>query len=283
MADFSETSPYKSDVLQGTVAVVTGGGSGIGFVIAQQLGLHGAKLVIMGRREQMLQQAVSRLTEQGVDAALMQGDVRDTDSCASVCNFASERYGGLTMLVNCAAGNFMSLSEDLSSNAYKTVLDIDTLGTFNMCQAAFPFLKQAKNANIVNITVNSKWREGRTWYQMHAASAKAAITTMATTQALEWGVHGIRVNCVGPGFIDDTPALAKMANDDLKQMMCRAVPLGRLGKRFEIAMAVLFCSVSPYVTGETVVVDGGEWLYPGEPLVPREMMSALANSRKAKL
>merc|ERR1712146_552573 len=98
---------------------------------------------------------------------------------------ASQRSGGLSALVNCAAGNFLAAAEDLSSNAYSTVLGIDAVGTFNMSQAALPYLKQARNPNIVNITVNSKWKEGRMWYQLHAASAKAAISTMATTQALE--------------------------------------------------------------------------------------------------
>eukprot|EP00160_Parvularia_atlantis_P021535 Unigene9374_Nuclearia_a/m.28613 Unigene9374_Nuclearia_a/g.28613 ORF Unigene9374_Nuclearia_a/g.28613 Unigene9374_Nuclearia_a/m.28613 type:complete len:195 (+) Unigene9374_Nuclearia_a:25-609(+) len=145
-----QTSPFRADTLRGRVAVVTGGGSGIGYEIVRQLGLHGAKVAIMGRREGPLKAAIEALTVEGVDALAVPGDVRLPEDCAKLVEQAVRRFGKVNILVNNAAGNFLSPAEDLQPKGFKTVLEIDTMGVFNMCHAAFPELKKAGEALIVH-------------------------------------------------------------------------------------------------------------------------------------
>jgi peroxisomal 2,4-dienoyl-CoA reductase len=128
-------SPFRDNIIAGRRAVISGGGSGIGFEIARQLGLHGAAVCIMGRRENVLQTAVDRLRADGVRHAIFcQGDVRDFDSCAAVAARAVGVFGGVDILVNCAAGNFLSPAEALNAKGFRVVMEIDAFGVFNMSQ-----------------------------------------------------------------------------------------------------------------------------------------------------
>jgi len=129
-------SPFKSDVASGRVALITGGGSGIGFEIARQLGLHGAKIVLMGRREGPLKAAVSVLAGEGIQAIAVSGDVRGIEDCKKVVKTAVDTFGKLDILVNNAAGNFLSPAEDLTPNGFKTVIEIDLMGTLR-CWGGF--------------------------------------------------------------------------------------------------------------------------------------------------
>lgn len=145
-------SPFVGSVLAGRRALVTGGGSGIGLQIALQLGLHGARVAIMGRSKEKLDKAVIFLRSEGVNALAFQGDVRHGPSAVAVLDAVVREMGGLDILVNNAAGNFLCLLEDLSLNAFKTVVDIDLVGTFNMSKASLEALKASGNGVIINIT-----------------------------------------------------------------------------------------------------------------------------------
>jgi peroxisomal 2,4-dienoyl-CoA reductase len=259
----AESSPFKGDILKGKVALITGGGSGIGFEIAKQFLAHGAAgVVIMGRREPMLQQAVEMLEKEGGKALYARGDVRDSDDCLRAVDTAVSHFGRLDVLVNSAAGNFLSTLEDLTPKGFKTVLEIDTMGVFNMASAAFGPLKECGSGNIINITATLHY--GATWWQGHPSAAKAAIDSLTRSMALEWGAYNIRVNGIAPGPIADTPGMTKLSGGAdpklMDKMMETSVPLGRAGSKFEIASSAIYMLCNPYITGQDLIVDGGNWL-----------------------
>lgn len=295
---WSSASPFRNDILSDRVALVTGGGSGIGFEVARQLGLHGAALVIVGRRENFLQDACDKFRAEGIRAEYCAGDVRKQEDCARCVQKAVDSFGFLNVLVNGAAGMFpASLGESMTPNGFKTVMDIDVLGTYNMSFCALPELKKTGQAVVLNITVPKHYLEGRNWWVGHMQAAKSAITTLSHTMAKEWAEYGIRVCNVGPGAIADTPATLKTGStaglsDRAKDLTAEGiprnpqVPLGRWGKSFEVAMAVLFLCVSDYVTAETLMVDGGWWLGPPlnapTPAMPgRETLAKVTRANEA--
>ncbi len=162
-------SPFHGQVLAGRRALVTGGGSGIGLEVAKQLGLHGARVAIMGRTASKLQEAEQQLRSAGVGEVLcVQGDVRDAASGAAAVRQVAERWGGLDILVNNAAGNFLCLAEDLSVGGFKAVVDIDLVGTFAMSRAALEQLKKAPHGGVV-LNMSATLHYGATPYVLHAA------------------------------------------------------------------------------------------------------------------
>ncbi|RQM25985.1 hypothetical protein B5M09_000813 [Aphanomyces astaci] len=238
--------------------------------VARQLGLHGAKVVIMGRRQAVLEQAVNSLVADGIDAAFFAGDVRRPEDAQAAVEVAVKTFGTLNVLVNGAAGNFLSTAENLSTNAFRTVLDIDAVGTFNMSTAAFPVLKHNSGV-IVNISANL--HQHATWYQAHAAAAKAAVDSLTRSLALEWGRFKIRVVGVAPGPTADTPGIAKLSGG-MEDLASQVVPLGRMGTKTEIGQVVVFVvsSAGAYVTGDTILADGGHYLHQ-DPVVPPDMVA----------
>uniref|UniRef100_A0A2P2I4P4 Peroxisomal 2,4-dienoyl-CoA reductase [(3E)-enoyl-CoA-producing] n=1 Tax=Hirondellea gigas TaxID=1518452 RepID=A0A2P2I4P4_9CRUS len=277
-------SPFHSNVLSGRVAVITGGGSGIGFGIAQELARHGARIVITGRRKQFLADAVKILTDEGFQASYLAGDVRKFDNCESVVNFAVSKYGSLDILVCSHAGNFLAPAETLSSNGFRTVIDIDTVGVFNICRAAFAPLKKSQGSII---HISATLQIGASWYQIHASAAKAAIDSITRSLALEWGSYGIRVNGIAPGAVNDTPGLQKltlgMSAEKVNKMLGPLTPLGRICTKFDIAMVIIFlCSAGgAFLTGETILMDGGAWLAGPAPF-PRDVAIKMSRSVESK-
>eukprot|EP00042_Codosiga_hollandica_P041380 m.368380 g.368380 ORF g.368380 m.368380 type:complete len:294 (-) comp56101_c0_seq1:898-1779(-) len=277
-------SPFRHDLLAGRVAVVTGGGSGIGFEIARQLAKHGAKVVLMGRREKFLSDAAQLLRDQGLSATFLAGDVRDSADAQKVVEKAKSSFGRLDILVNAAAGNFLANAHELSPKGFRTVMEIDTLGVFTMCHAAFPLLKAAGSAAIINITATLHY--GATWYQAHASAAKAAIDSLTRSLGLEWGAFGIRVCGIAPGPIADTPGMNKLAGGldaaAVAELVVPAIPIGRLGTTRDIALATVYLvsEAGSFITGETLVVDGGNWLAE-PPRVPRELIGELSRGAEA--
>mmetsp|Transcript_23209 Transcript_23209/g.64450 ORF Transcript_23209/g.64450 Transcript_23209/m.64450 type:complete len:293 (+) Transcript_23209:117-995(+) len=277
-------SPFRGDCLSGKVALVTGGTSGIGLEIATQLGKHGARVVVMGRRAAVMEEAVGSLRKAGIDAAGLQGDVRSVEKCELVVKQTVEKFSRLDILVNCAAGNFLVAAENLSANGFRTVMEIDALGVFSMSRAAFPALKQSGDAVIVNISATLHY--GATWYQVHASAAKAAIDSITRTLGLEWGTFGIRVTGVAPGPIGGTAGLAKLGGGfggDAEQKVLETVPVGRMGEKWDIAMACVYLSSSAgkFISGETLVVDGAAWMWK-PPVAPREVITQLSRGVESK-
>lgn len=264
-----DASPFRETVLEGKVALITGGGSGICFEIATQFGLHGARVAIMGRRQLVLDAAVASFRSLGIQAVGIQGDVRKQEDATRAVETTVKEFGRLDILINGAAGNFLVAAEDLSPNGFKTVMDIDVLGTFTMSHAAVKYLKQggqgkgpSEGGAILNISATLHYTA--TWYQIHVSAAKAAIDSMTKSLALEWGTdYGIRCNTLAPGATAGTPGLYKL-NPEEAQVSPEGyhIPLGKFAEKWDIAMAAIFltCQTGKYINGALLVVDGGEWL-----------------------
>ncbi|CAM9619147.1 unnamed protein product [Ascophyllum nodosum] len=264
-------SPFRPECLGGKVALVTGGGSGIGYEISRQIGLHGARVVIMGRREKFLTEAVDQLRADGVIASFFAGDVRSRESAEGAVEFTVKTYGRLDALINGAAGNFLANAHELKLKGFKTVMEIDTVGVFNMSTAAFPALKESGSGAIINISMTLHY--GATWFQAHASAAKAAIDSLTRTLALEWGSYGIRVNGIAPGAVGNTPGMAKLGPGLGADYAKKKIPLGRIGTTFDIGIAAVFLlsAAASHVSGDTLVVDGAEWLHKDPWIAPEQV------------
>jgi peroxisomal 2,4-dienoyl-CoA reductase len=259
-ASSAPSSPFRPDAFAGKVVWITGGGSGIGLAIAAAFVAHGARVAVSGRSAERLAAAVDLLgPEQAVGFPL---DVRSAESVASVAGAVAAHFGRIDVLVNSAAGNFLAPAATLSGNGYRTVLDIDAVGTFQTSRAAFDAWMRDHGGSIVNISATLHY--GGTPLQVHAASAKAAVDAMTRTLAVEWGPVGVRVNAVAPGPIDGTEGVARLVPPGTRAALERGIPLRRFGRPDEIAGATLFLAsdAASLVTGAVLVADGGAWLVP---------------------
>lgn len=263
----SHPSVFAPNLLVGKVALVTGGGSGIGAGIAKRLAEQGAKVALVGRTLEKLEAVAKDIASAGGTARSYACDVRDYGALEAAVNAAASELGGLHILVNSAAGNFLAPAAALSANGFRSVVDIDLCGTFNACRASFAHLSKNPGSTIVSISATQA--NVPTPLQCHAGAAKAGIAKLTQDLALEWGRSGIRVSAVAPGPIEDTEGMARLAPPDAEKNLKRRVPLGRYGTIDEIAAAVLYL-VSPagaYVTGSTLLVDGGMSLLGAGPFL----------------
>jgi peroxisomal 2,4-dienoyl-CoA reductase len=257
---------FRSDILEGRVALVTGGGSGINLGIARAFVAHGASVSLVSRTQEKLDAAAAELSPDGSRARGFAADVRDPDGLAGAIASTIEAFGKIDILVNGAAGNFLAPAAQLSPNGFKTVIEIDTIGTFNASRLCFEHLIASKGV-ILNVSATQAWVP--TPLQVHAGAAKAAIEKMTQDLALEWGPMGIRVVGIAPGPIDDTEGMRKLSTPQLREKLIGSMPLGRWGTTDEIGTAAVFlCSdAGNFVTGTTLVVDGGQSLIGAPPFL----------------
>ena len=251
-------SVFANKVLEGHVALVTGGGTGICRGIARELAAHGAAVCITSRKQEVLDETAAQMREEtGGDILAMAADVRKPDDLEAVVAKTVETFGSLDTLVNGAAGNFLAPAVNLSSNTYKTVIEIDLQGTFNASKAAFEHLKASKQGLILNISATLQLHG--TPMQVHACSAKAGIDAQTRCLAVEWGPH-IRVVGIAPGPIGDTEGFRRLAPGDLGKKMQQKIPMRRFGAIKEVADLAVFLrtGAANYINGTTIVIDGGE-------------------------
>ncbi|KAK4398752.1 Peroxisomal 2,4-dienoyl-CoA reductase [Sesamum angolense] len=246
-------SPFKPHLLEGKVALLTGGGSGIGFEISTQFGKHGASIAIMGRRKAVLDDAVSALKSLGIPAVGFEGDVRKWEDAQRVVEATVKHFGKLDILVNAAAGNFLVAAEDLSPNGFKTALKYLKKGG--------PGRSSSSGGFILNISATLHYTAS--WYQIHVSAAKAAVDALTRNLALEWGTdYDIRVNGIAPGPIGDTAGLSKLLPKEINNKTRDYMPLYKVGEKWDIAMAAVYLAsdAGKYINGTTLIVDGGLWL-----------------------
>ncbi|NXJ19382.1 DECR2 reductase, partial [Dicrurus megarhynchus] len=250
------------DLLAGQVAFITGGGSGIGFRIAEIFMRHGCRTVIASRNLQRVSEASKKLVAAtGQQCLPLSIDVRQPQTIAAAVDEALKEFQRIDILINGAAGNFLCPASALSFNAFKTVIDIDTMGTFNTSKVLFEKYFRDHGGVIVNITATLSYR-GQA-LQVHAGAAKAAIDAMTRHLAVEWGPNNIRVNSLAPGPITGTEGFRRLGGKSAeKSDLFSVIPLQRAGNKTEIAHSTLYLAspLSSYVTGTTLVVDGGSWL-----------------------
>jgi NAD(P)-dependent dehydrogenase (short-subunit alcohol dehydrogenase family) len=250
-------STYLSpQLLNGTSAFITGGGSGINLGIARCFAQVGADIAICGRTQERLDAAAEELSELGARVSTSVADVRDPDAVAAAFAKARMDIGPISTVVCGAAGNFLAPAEEMSSNGFRTVIDIDLLGSFHTALAAFDQLRETHGSLLF---VSAGQSDAPYLFQAHVGAAKAAIDSLMRHLALEWGPHGIRSNAIVPGPIEGTEGMKRLAEQVGRKAWTDGIALGRFGTPEEVgAMAVVWASpLASFVTGAKIVVDGG--------------------------
>ena len=250
---------FAENILQGKVAFVTGGGTGITGGIARALAEAGAKIAITSRKMENLEKMRETIEAGGGMCFAVAADVRDFQAVEKAVAETIARFGKIDIIVNGAAGNFLCAAEELSPNGFATVVDIDAKGTFNVCRAAFAELKKSRG-QILNISATLHYLA--TPYQIHVSAAKAAVDAITRNLSVEWGKYGIRANGIAPGPIEDTEGMSRLIPEPIKENLKKRIPLQRFGRIADIENAAIFlCSdAANYINGVTLVVDGGHWL-----------------------
>jgi 2,4-dienoyl-CoA reductase [(3E)-enoyl-CoA-producing], peroxisomal len=272
---------FRDGLLDGQVALITGGGSGIGRGIADGLASLGAHVVLASRKLERVELAATEIRAAGGRASGIAVDVREPERVQQMMADVQREHGRIDLLVNNAAGNFYAPSESLSANAWKSVIEIDLYGTFFCSQAVLPVMRAQGGGAIVNISMTLHYRG---WPLMaHATAAKAGIDALTKTLAVEWARDRVRVNAIAPGPIPtegvkkaftpppsadgviDVFAQERAMDDYAKRM----IPLQRFGSPEDIANMVAFLAspAGAWITGAIMVVDGGEWL--AKPPLPK--------------
>ncbi len=253
-------SAFRDDLLDGKTAFVAGGTSGINLAIAGRLARAGAKVTVLGRDADKARGAAEGIVRAGGVAAHAAADVRDYAAFSAALGEHRARYGEIDVLVNGAAGNFVAPALGMSANGFRAVVDIDLLGSFHGCRAAYEHLRKP-GASVLNISAPQAFQAAP--LQSHVCAAKAGVDMLTRCLAIEWGGAGVRVNSITPGPIDDTEGMRRLApGDEQRRKALAGVPLGRFGTKDEIAELALFlCSPSAtFITGAVLVCDGGQSL-----------------------
>jgi NAD(P)-dependent dehydrogenase (short-subunit alcohol dehydrogenase family) len=251
-----QTSYFTPGLLDGQVALVTGGATGIGKQICRVLGGHGATVIMASRKQEVLEQSVEELAGEGIDVDYGVCDVRDALAVQAVVDKVVSDRGRLDVLVNNAAGNFPAPLSNISPNGFKAVVDIDLLGTYNVTRCAFEAWLRDHGGNIVNIS--APFAQKGIAYQSHVAAAKAGVDSLTRTCAVEWGPYGIRVNAIAPGTIAGTEGVRRFAAAVTGGDERPRNPLGLEGEGSDIGHLVLYlCSpMGRFISGQVIAVDG---------------------------
>ncbi|MBI1813555.1 MAG: SDR family oxidoreductase [Deltaproteobacteria bacterium] len=262
-AGLVETPPipkrvFVPDLLKGQVALVTGGGTGLGRVIAQTLAEAGADLMLAARRIEVLDAAAAEIratTGRRVETCVV--NIRERAAVEALAEQAQQRFGAIDILINNAGGQFAQAARDFSPKGWSAVIETNLTGTWNMTQVFGAQMLAGQGGSIINITAVT----GRGFPGIaHTGAARAGVLELTKTLAIEWGPK-IRLNCVAPGPIQ-TEAF-KQTYDPAIDKMCEGLPIPRFGTREEVAYAVVFLAspAAGFITGEVLYVAGGQQIY----------------------
>ena len=254
------TDVFREGLLAGKSAFVTGGTSGINLAIAERLARAGASVAVLGRKADKAEAAAEGLRKVaygGAKVMALTADVRDYDALAARLAEARGAHGEFDVLVCGAAGNFPAPAVGMSANGFKAVVDIDLLGTFNACRAAFEHLRKP-GAAVINVSAPQAFMP--TALQAHVCAAKSGVDMVTRVLAIEWGPAGVRVNAISPGPVDGTEGMKRLTpSEEAKEKLAGAIPVGRYATPEEIADVAFFLAspAASYVSGAVVVCDGG--------------------------
>ena len=253
---------FESGLLKDKTIVITGGGTGLGKSMATRFAELGANLVITSRRQDVIDNTAEELRQYGGKVLAITCDVRDPEQVQSMVDQTVSELGSIDILLNNAAGNFISPTEDLSPNGFKTVVDIVLNGTFNCTQAAGKVMRENDGGVILNIVTTYAWTGSG--YVVPSACAKAGVLAMTRSLAVEWAKYGIRTVAIAPGPFPTKGAWSRLAPPGMgiEKKMKNRIPLKRFGEHDELAnlATYLVSDQAGYINGEVVTIDGGEWL-----------------------
>jgi len=247
------TDVFKPDLFKGKVVLVTGGGSGICYGITDTLMKLGAKAAIVGRNAERLHKAAATLSKRtGSEAIATPGDVRKFEAMEEVVKQTVAKFGKIDMVICGAAGNFMAPLVGLSSNAFRTVIEIDLMGTYNTVRATAAEIKKA-HGSYIHISATLHY-SGLPW-QAAPSAAKAGIDVLSNVIAVEWGPMGVRSNCVAPGVIAGTEGAERLVPKGSEDLVDGFIPMQRMGQRADIANACvfLFSDAANWINGQVIV------------------------------
>ena len=254
---------FKEDLLKDKVVVITGGGTGLGKSMATRFSGLGARLVILSRKKEIIEATADEIQSQtGQPVLAIAHDVRDYKSIKKVISTILDRFGRMDVLVNNAAGNFISPTERLSYKAFDTVVDIVLKGTYYQTLAFGKYWIEHKlPGNVLNIVTT--YASTGSGYVVPSAISKAGVLNLTRSLAAEWGKYQIRLNAIAPGPFPTKGAWERLFPDpSFEKFLIQRIPLKRTGEHMELAnlAAYLISDFSGYITGEVVTIDGGEWL-----------------------
>ena len=257
---------FQDDLLKGQVVLITGGGTGLGRAIAGQFIKYGAKVVLVGRRKNVLTDAANNISRTRGDVLAVKCDVRYADEIENTFAQVIAEFGKVDCLINNAAGNFVAPTHHLNSNAFKLIIDTVLMGSVNFSLTAGKhWIKQKEKGTILNILTT--YANTGSAFVVPSACAKAGVENMTKSLAAEWGKYGIRVIGIAPGPFPTEGAMRQLrlnedlfSNKNILEFVTERIPLGRFGKLDELVNLAIFL-VSPsaeFITGEVVRIDGGE-------------------------
>jgi len=254
---------FQQDLLKERIIVVTGGSTGLGLSMTKRLLELSAKVVVLSRNEERIKKVCHELNQKFPQRVFGFGlDVRDPNKVTEIVDIVQEKVGTVDSLINAAAGNFLCASEDLSPNAFRSVVEIVLFGTFHCSQAFGKQMIKQKKGNILNIVAT--YTTSGSAFVLPSAVSKTGVLTMTRSLAIEWATYGIRVNAIAPGIFPTEGAFSRLIPKGLnfEETLKKQIPDDRFGDPEELAnlAAYLLSNQSGHITGEVVTMDGGESL-----------------------
>ncbi|HLK03337.1 MAG TPA: SDR family oxidoreductase [Candidatus Acidoferrum sp.] len=255
---------FQKEMLKGRAIFITGGGTGLGRSMAIRFAELGARIFVVGRREQPLMEVCDEIHRTGGSAAFATCDVRNPDEVEAAAAAADQQFGRIDTLINNAAGNFMARTESLSPNAFNAVVGIVLNGSFH-CTQAFGkrWIAQKLGGNVLSIVTTYASANCGSGFVVPSACAKAGVLAMTTSLAVEWAKYHIRLNAIAPGpFPTEGAWLRLMPSKQFEEHARDKHPMKRFGRHEELTnlAAFLISDMSEYINGECVVIDGAQWL-----------------------
>ena len=252
---------FQKDLLKEKTILITGGGTGLGKSMALRFAELGANIAITSRREDVLKTAAAEIEKKGAKVFWKTSDIRKYDEIDAVAEAAWNHFGGIDILINNAAGNFISPTELLSPNAFNSIVSIVLNGSFHTTQAVGRrWINHQRGGRVLSIVTPYAWTGSA--YVVPSACAKAGVLAMTRSLAVEWAKYKIRLNAIAPGPFPTDQAWENIVPEGFEEKWKKPIPLGRTGRHEELAnlASFLVSDFADYINGDCITIDGGEWI-----------------------